>query len=313
MSLLTRKAIILAKTEVTEGVDATPTGAANSILVGNLQPRPLAAEFVDRTNYFPYLGEPGSVLTVKSGELSFEVEIAGAGSAGTVAGYGPLLRACGMDETVNAGVSVVHGLVSDGFESVTIYYNKDGVLHKLLGARGTCVLAFNAKQIPVYRFRFLGQYANAADAAAPTPDYSGFVTPLAVNNVNTPTFSLHGVVDTAAPLEKLEIDLGNNLVYRALVGSESAKITDRRVRASLSFEETSVATYDWWSTIADGTTGALQLIHGTTPGNIVQIDAPNAQITEPTQGDSDGIVMMSCTLRIRPSSAGNDELTITIK
>lgn len=313
MSLLTRKAVILAKIETTEGTDAVPTGAANSIQVGNLQPRPLSAEFVDRTNYTPYLGEPGSVLAVKSGELSFEVEIAGAGAAGTAPKYGPLLRACGMAETISAGISAIYAPVSSGFESLTIYYNKDGVRHKLLGARGTVVLGFNAKQIPVYRFRFIGQYGAAADAAEAGVVYTGFQAPLAVNNVNTPTFSLHAIADTAAPLQSLEVDLGNTLVYRALVGAEAAKITDRKSRGSLSFEETTVTVKDWWTAIGNGTLGALQLVHGLNAGNIVQIDAPQVQITEPQQADSDGIVMLNTSLRIRPTSAGNDELTITVK
>lgn len=310
MPLLTRKAIILAKIESSYGVDPTPTGAANAILISNLNVTPLAAEFINRDNYFPYLGNADSVLASYSAQVSFEVEIAGAGAAGTAPAWGPLLRACGFAETVNAGVSVEYDPISATFPSVYIYLNQDGVLHKLRGARGDVNLVFNARQIPKLQFTFTGMYVAVTDAAAPTPTFTGFIKPVACNKTNTPTFSLHAA---SSCLEAMTLNMANQVVHRDLIGCESVQLTDRRPAGTISFEATTVATKDWWAAITAGTLGALQLIHGTAAGNIVQIDAPNVQILDPTYGDSDGNVMLNGNLALIPGGSGNDEIQITAK
>ena len=56
MPLLTRKRLLLAKAEVTYGTDPTPTGAANAILVRNLEIVPLQSDIVQRELIRPYLG-----------------------------------------------------------------------------------------------------------------------------------------------------------------------------------------------------------------------------------------------------------------
>ena len=308
MSLLTRRAIILAKIELVYGTDPTPTGAADAILVRNLNPTPLDAQFVDRALVRPYLGSSTRLPTAKSIALEFEVEVAGSGAAGTPPKYGPLLRACGFAETISAGVSVAYAPVSSAFESVTIYFNQDGVLHKATGCRGNVSVELNALQIPVYKFRFVGIFATPTDTALPTPDFTGFQVPLPVNKVNTPTFTMHGF---AGVLAQLQLDMANQIVFRSLVGFEGVLLTDRQPAGRVSMEATTVAAKDWWTSIANATTGALSLIHGVTPGNKVTIAAPNLQITDPTYADSDGIVMLNGNIAAIPGTSGNDEVSIT--
>lgn len=195
--------------------------------------------------------------------------------------------------------------VSTAIESATLYYNLDGVLHKILGARGNVQFAANAAGIPVMQFRFLGTYGGVTDTAAVTPDYSAFQVPKAVNIPNTPQFRLHGV---SQPMSALSVDMANNLVFRSLPGgSEQVLVTDRRPAGSATFEATTIATKDWFTTAQNATTGPLSLIHGTVAGNIVQIEAPKVQITNPQYQDSDGIAMLQAGLTVNPV-AGNDEL-----
>ena len=72
-----------------------------------------------------------------------------------------------------------------------------------------------------------------------------------------------------------------------------------------------MATKDWWTSIKNVTTGALALVHGTTAGNKVQIDAPNVQLITPQYQDQDGIAMLQCGLVFAPGASGNDEIKIT--
>lgn len=310
MPKLIRKLAITAKIETTYNTDAAPTGAANAMLIRNATLTPIQLDTEGRVLIRPYLGNDEAVVTGSYQMLQFEVELAGGGAAGTAPKYGPLLRACGVSETTNAGVSVVYGPVSSGFESLSIYCNYDGTNFKLTGARGSVSMALNSKSIPVLKFNFLGLYNTIADLVLPTVVLTGWQLPVAVNKQNTPTFTLHGY---SGVMQSMSLDVKNKLIYRNLVNHESIQITDRTPDGTVSFESTDVATKDWWTTIRGVTTGALQLVHGTVAGNIVQIDAPKVQLVDPKFSDMDGIQMLDCQLRFLPGSSGNDEFTLTVK
>lgn len=309
MPKLTRKRAILAKIESVYGTDPTPTGSANAILVKNLDVVPLAADVVSRDLIRAYLGEFDQLVANKHVECSFEVEIAGSGAAGTAPAYGPLLRACGMSETVDAGVDVTYAPISATFESVTIYYNVDGILHKVTGARGTVQLDITAGQIPVYKFKFVGIYNAPTDTALPTCDYSDFINPLVANNTNTTGFSFFGV--SSLVLQSLVMDVNNVVDYRALIGSEYTQITDRRSNGELNFEAPALATLNVFTTALGTATGALAITHGTAAGNIVAIAAPAVDVSNPSYADDNGVAMVKCPVVFLPGS-GNDEFTITV-
>nr|MBL8412715.1 hypothetical protein [Dechloromonas sp.] len=200
--------------------------------------------------------------------------------------------------------------VSTGFESGTIYFNLDGVLHKLTGARGSVALDFTRNGRPAMKFSFTGLFNTVADAASPTVTLTAWQKPLAVNRTNTPTLTLHG---NAGRVHSLTCDMANNIVFREMIGAAMGEVllTDRKPVGQIVMEAVTVASKDWWSSIKNITTGALQLIHGTVPGNKFQIDAPNIQLISPQYQDQDGIAMLQCGLVFAPGAAGNDEIKIT--
>lgn len=309
MSLLTRRRVILAKTETTYGTDPTPTGTANAILIRNLSVTPLAAEIASRDLVRPYLGTSEQLVASKHVEIEFEVEIAGSGTAGTAPKYGPLLRACGLSETNTAGTSSVYAPVSTSFESVTIYHNVDGVLHKLTGCRGTVEFSFTAGQIPVMKFKMIGIYNAPTDTALPTVDYSGFQTPLACNTTNTTAFQFFSY---SAVLQSLSLNMSNSVNYRTLIGSEYVQITDRKVEGTAVFEAPTIASKDFFSAAIGTTLGNLTITHGTTAGNKFKVDSTRVDITQPTYTDDNGVVMLSVPFVAVPSSSGNDEISLTV-
>lgn len=311
MPLLQRKRVILAKIETTYGTDPTPTGAANAILVRNLNITPQDADFVDRDLVRPYLGRSEQLPAAIRASIDFEVELAGSGTAGTAPGCDGLLRACGFAATTSAGVSVTYAPVSSGFESATIYLNNDGVLHKLTGARGTVSFSLKVKDVPVMKFQFTGIYNTVTDTALPAPTYTAFQTPLTVTNVNTTPFTLHGY---SAVLSELQLDITNSIVHRTLVGgSEAVLITDREPQGSLTVEATTVAAKDWWTLGKNATLGVLDITHGTAAGNKVQIVSNRVQLTKPAYQDMDGVSMLQFGANFIPSTAGNDEISVVFK
>lgn len=309
MALLKRKGALLAKIETTYGTDPVPTGAANAVLFSDCTVSPMEMNTVDRANVRPYLGSNQQLPTGLYSKVDFTVEAAGSGALGTAPAWGPLLRACGFAETISAGVKVEYSPVSAVFESATIYFNQDGVLHKLTGARGTMSLDFTRDGRPAMKFSFTGLFNAVTDAAGPTVTLTAWQTPLAVNRTNTPTLTVHGY---AGRVHSLSVDMANQVTFREMIGAAMGEvlITNRAPTGQILMEAVTVATKDWWSSIKNITTGALQLIHGTVAGNKFQIDAPNVQLLKPSYQDQDGVAMLQCDLVFAPSS-GNDEIKIT--
>lgn len=317
MPLLSRKRVILAKTETAYGTDSVPTGAANAILVRNLEVTPLEAEVVSRDLVRPYLGASDQILAATQVQVSFEVELQGSGTAGTAPAYGPLLRACGLAETTVATTSVTYRPVSGAFESVSIYVQLqqdvagNSPLHRITGARGNVEFTLNAKSLPVMRFTFTGVFNAVTDAANVTATYTSFRTPLAVNRVNTPTFSFMGF---AGIMSEFGLNLNNEVTYRNLVGSESVLITNRAAGGTAVFEAPTITAKNFFADAIGTTLGNLSLIHGSTAGSIIEFASTGTvDITNPSFTEMDGIVMMSVPYVLVPTTAGNDEFSLIVR
>lgn len=309
MPLLSRKKLLLAKAESTYGTDPTPTGAANAILTNNLSITALAGPSVSRNFDRASFGSSLNIMTGTFVEVMFNVEFAASGAAGTAPGYSALLLACGFSQTINAGVSVVYNPISASIGSVTLYFHHDGQLHKVTGARGNVSLALDAGIIPQYQFKFTGIYNVATSTADATPTLTAFQVPLPVTNSNMTTFSLHS---TALVMNACSIDVGNQVVYRNVVGSERVDIVDRANTGSVSFESPAISSKNWFAISKAGTTGALSIVHGTAAGNIITIGCPSVQLISPNYGDFNGVSIIQSQLLIAPTSAGNDGLVLTL-
>jgi len=308
MSLLTRKRLILLKKESTYATDSTPVGT-DAVLVRDLSVTPLQSDVVSRDLIRPYLGASEQLLANTRVECQFTVEMAGSGIAGTAPRYGGALQACGMSETLVATTSATYAPVSTAFSSVTIYYNLDGVLHKITGARGTFTLNAEVGQIPTIAFTFTGIYVPPTDTAAPTVTYSNQATPLIFKQGNTSAFEFYSY---SGCLQSVSLDIGNTIVYRELVGcTKEVLLTQRNATGSVMIEAELIATKDYFTAaLTDGTTGNLTFLHGTTAGNRVTLTAPTTDIGDPTYGDTDGVAMINLPYTAVPAGAGNNEFTL---
>jgi hypothetical protein len=307
MPLLSRKRLILAKTEATYGTDSTPAGA-DAILVRNIEITPLQAEVVSRDLIRPYLGNYEQLLAQTRVEITFEVEMAGSGTAGTAPAYDSLLQACGMAATIVPTTSVTYAPVSSNFSSATIYFNNDGVRHRITGARGSWSINCQVGQIPVINFTFMGIYNPPTDSAAPTPTYTNQAAPLIFKDGNTSAFQFFNY---SGCLQSVELNLANEMVYRELVGcAKQVNITDRKPAGTAVIEAPTIAQKDYFSIAVGTTTGNLTFLHGTTAGNRVTLSSPQTDLGSPTYADQDGIQMLSLPFVATPTDAGNDELSL---
>ena len=309
MALLLRKRLILIETESTYGTDPTPTGA-DAVLVSDLSITPQSSDVVSRDLIRPYLGASPQLLANTKVECTFSVELAGSGTAGTAPQYGKALKACGLAETIAAGTSVTYDPVSSGFESVTIHYLIDGVRHKMTGCRGSVAITAEVGEIPTLDFSFTGIYNAPDDSALLTPTYANQADPLLFKNGNTSSFQL---LSYSGNLQSFSFELGNEIVYRELIGAgKEVLITNREATGELSIEAVLMATKDYFASAVDddAALGNLSFTHGSTAGNIVQFTSSKVDIGDVSYDDSDGIAMLQIPYTCVPDSAANTEFDL---
>lgn len=304
---LTRKRLILVKKEVTYGTDSSPAGT-DALLVRNLDITPIEADIVSRDLIRPYLGNSPQLLANSRVSLTFQVELAGSGTAGTAPRFGSILQACGMSETIVASTSVTYAPVSASFASATIYFNNDGILHKATGCRGTFTLNAEVGQIPTIDFTMTGVYNAPTDTAAPAVTYSAQASPLVFKQGNTSSFQFFSY---AGCLQSVSFDMANSTVYRELVGcTKEVLLTDRKPSGTVMIEAPTLATKDFFSLAQTETTGNLTFLHGTTAGNRVTLTAAQCDVSNPSYGDQDGIQMLNIPYVAVPTTSGNDEVSL---
>jgi len=246
MSLLTRKRAILAKIETTYGVDASPTGGANAILMSNLTVSPMEMTLVERANIKAYLGNNPSVLAAIYAKLAFDVEMAGSGTAGTVPAYGVLLRACGLSETILA--TAVTGTATAGsLTSITLAAPASSVD----GAYNGMTIALTG--------------GSASPATAVIASYVGatkvatFTTPLAVAADVTTVYSIGAQVvyqPISTSFESVTVTCVVDTVVHKLLGARGTVQVKMTAQGIPMFSFTLSGLY---VDVADGTTPAVTL------------------------------------------------------
>lgn len=309
MPLLFDKLVLLAKREVTYATDPTPV-AGDAVLAFDVEITPFEANDIERRPATPWFRAAEQIPAGRHVILEFSVEASSSGAAGTAPAHGSaLLRGSGHAEVINVGVDVQYNLISAAYESATLYWFMDGQRHRVLGWRGSMRFEARANQRPMHRFRGIGLYTGPTASAPPAPSFTAWRKPQIVSQAQTPTMTIHG---TAVVLRSLSIDLGQRVVHRDLVGSESVQILGRSPSGEALIEAPALGTKDWFASAAAETLGALQMIHGVGAGNIVQVDAPQVKVMKPAYQNEDGAAMLRLGLNILPS-AGDDEIKFTFK
>lgn len=314
-----RKSAVLAKVETTYKTDAIPTGVANAMLVSNVSAEPFAAENVDRALLREYFGGSEQLAGVVNQKLSFDVEIAGSGTAGTAPAYGTLLRGCGCAETISVGNRVEYNPITDNPESNTIYWYDSGVVHKLLGARGNVQFKLNLAGKPVMSYSFIGLYGGVSAASVVSQTLTAFKKPLVVSDINTGdvtlgcTYSAGGLSGgTAYPSAGLELDAGQKIEHVALLGDESIDLTDRESTGSVQLALTAAQEVTLAAAVQNNDTQALGFVHGTTAGNTIVLFGPAVQLTNYSKKEHKGRRLIGYDLRFLPS-VGNDDWLLVAK
>ena len=318
MSRLTIKKLALAKIEATYGVDSNPTGSADTMVVIDPTFEPIY-DSAERKVAHHYLGAQQSLHSPdRFAKLSFDAELAPSGVPGTPPPWGIFLRGCGIAETVTAGTRVEYNPISDGHESITIYFFLDRVLRKMVGCRGNFDPTWMDAEIPIGKFSFTGIDAGIVEAGMPTPNFSSWATPQLVSLSNTPGLKFGSTYGAGAlsggsinPSRGLSVSMGNEVKNRRMISQHSVAIVNRKTTGSVQVELTAAEEIELITSINANTLTSMSFEHGMGAGNKMAIFFPSVQRAAPKIVDQDGVAQMSVDLTKLPI-AGNDDFRLIL-
>lgn len=280
-----------------------------------------------------YFDAPGA-LRVRSGTIDVSINLSG---YTTVNGVGS-----GMFEIASAPQSGLGTVSEESWftfgdqepatpgSTMTLGLNIAGQLHTLTGCRGTFSLELASNQIPLLRFRFVGNYntptatALPADLSAYAADVARWKEPLIPSHAATPTATwtwrpAGAQNDTVRPLplHSLRYDHNVDVRHRDLPGQTPENfVAGRKPAGSMVIDHEALSTIapkvNWVEESRALTTGALRIVHGTVAGTIVTIDAPRVELRPLEFGERRGIWTSEIPLAFTPTAAGDDEIKITL-
>lgn len=299
--MITQRAQTTVEIEAVEGTAETLV-AADAILAFNHKFEPsieMHKRYPKKASLSPVLSLPG----VRSGKMSFEVEMTG-GAAGAAIHFSDLIKACGVGETLVASTSATYKPISTAIPAVTIGRHMDGIRQRIWGARGSAKLVLEIGKPGIFTFEMQGADFDRADEA--------LLTGLSLSTTVPPVFqgATLTIDSYQAILSKVEIDFGNKLAARpdarSSGGTKSVLITGREPTISFDPEDVLVATKDFFATWRAGTLVAFSAAIGSTAGNIHTITAPKVQYQEISQTERDGIAALEIKALLCENT-GDDE------
>lgn len=304
--------VLAAKKEAVYGTDAAPTLAANAILTRNFRASPLITDPLERNLDRGIFGATAIIATNKRQELSYEVEVAGAGGAGTAPAWMELLEACGMAApSLSPGVSAEQRMAAANVpqSSLTQYHWMGDQRRKGLGSRGTFTMDFTAGAYPFIGLSYTCLIPTAAPRDVNVPGAATidrWIDPLEVNTDNT-LLTLDGF---AVITRSLTLNAGVGINLRNLIGSRYVNRGDHAITGRLVVEAPSMAAKDYLAALDNSSIMNLNLTHGVDAGNIVGVACAQTQITAINETEEDRKLMWEMDIRMN-ILAGQDDLVIT--
>lgn len=307
MPILTQKALVLAKIETTSGVDSTPVATTDAFLcvdpVFTVESNNLERNFA-RPDFSTYASRIGRKLA----QVSFSIQLAGSGTAGTEPTWAVLFRACSMARsTLTAPNRVLFKPTTTPQETVTIYVYYEGLLHKMTGCMGTFGITAEAGGYAMVNFQMTGLYNTPIDST-----YPGSVT---VQDVIPPQVELATLAyggDATLIVNSFKFDMDNKVVARSDVNSsngyKNCRISGRDPKGGFDPEvEENTA---FWTQLEASTLNIFTMTIGSVAGNKIAFDAPKSQILGAAYGDRDNLRNFDLSLAFR-RNAGDDEVVLT--
>lgn len=202
MPLRSKQRIVLVKSEGSSyGVDPVPTGSDALLVNDDLEITPLSGESVSRNVIRPFRGAYEQLLSNTQVGISFSVEFANSGTAGTAPKYADLIRACSMSQTVT-GSALTGTAVAGAAGSITLaagasavdgFYN--GQIVSITSGTGNGHVGLIVGYVGSTKLCAVNAISGASFTPAASSGYS-----IATNVAFKPLSSVQGISDTSVAI-----------------------------------------------------------------------------------------------------------------
>ncbi len=319
MSRNKRRVALLACLETVSGDGTTPDASTNAILfeVDNFNAT-IGQQFDTRDMALGYLGGPDKIATVRRGTVSFSVELAGSGTAGTAAPWGVLQVGCGYASAVSAGSRVTYNPASTGLKTLSLFGFVDGVKKKFNFCTGDFTATLVGAARPRIDYTFQCLVTDITESALPSAVFTPWKRPLPVTPGNTSgllwgcTFTT-GLVAIGSGAEyeftSLIVKGGNSIQDINYSKSAMLEIDNRAPTLEATVKLTAAQEVLLTDLMATGNTTAIGVNHGQVAGSRSVIYAPAARLTAMADDYTGNIMHTKLMMDLMPV-AGNDELIL---
>lgn len=305
---------LLLKSEATYGTAAT-LAPADVLLCRRIAPNPLTGTWRSRELVSPYGGASPEQLTGKAAGVEFDFEAAGSGTAGTAPAWADALLMCGWAETLTAGSDATYTPVDADFGSTTMRWRiggAPGLAQTIAGARGALSFTARLNEFPYFTVNALGKYAPPANGAAPAitqAHLDAFKAPVAMEPSSVSSFSWGEVKLCATEFSFSDGRTPNANLY---INCDAVDLGSRSFTGRMVVKMTEPGVKDLIGEAASALIQPGLFVFGTIPGNIIEIEAPTAQLKFAGFAEVGGDLAANVNLVFtRPGSA--PEISIKVK
>ncbi len=254
------------------------------------------------------LGAKPKILVNKHFPPKFSFYLTGSGAAGTPPAWGGVMRACGYREDIFVGDRVEYSPISKDYESASMVGYVGDNKHPGKGLRGNISFSVSPSNYLVASVELMGTHIAASDDAGHAiPDCNSGTSALPIGPEHT-TLSAFGLTDL--DIYSLNIDSGRSPAYEEYISSRSTEIDNREMSGDIEFAAVPLTIKDWDQ--AFGETGVIDLVHGKTAGQIVQILLPKAAVGKHEYGAQNGYKSSKIPLNILPATV-DDDIKIVVR
>lgn len=310
--------VILFKLESTSGTDSAPTNTSDAVLitVSDLQPK-INEQFAERDVITGTFSAPDKLPFARTGEVTFSVEAAPSGAAGTEPEWGDILQACGMTPTVTASTRVDYTPISQSLKTASIWVYYNGRLEKFNYCAGTFKFSGEVGKVPKLTFTFKGLVTSVAASSVPTPTLTPWKRAEAVApsvsalSIGAVTYSAGAVSGgTSYNFKSFNIDAACDVQYLGLASLEKIGIYGRNPSLSLVADIGGTDHAAFKADMHAGATRASAFTHGSAAGKKLIVYSPTMVITDVSDSAQGSVLLDSLSATLRPSSSGNDDFRI---
>lgn len=220
----------------------------------------------------------------------------------------------GANATSSSGPNV-HGYsikpISDCFEVATVEYQEDGYAWSLRSGMCNVTGEFACNRPGFFSFEFQGPRLKNGDKTLTTGIVRGQEDPPILKTADL-AFDAASI-NFKPVFTVLNFDMGNNVVMRQNgnasddTGFESARITSREPKVTITLEHELAATFDFFTKLDDGTKTALEFHDGTSENKQFWFFADELEFQALPPGDADGVRTLDLEAMLTGNAADEDD------